>query len=102
MAIHSVSPMVEGETAILLVALLAAFTFAGLVFTLLYPYVSGEKQTEKRVASVTETRAKKASSTGVRSAAVANFLRQQGFKAVNLAGGLDEWARSIDRTMRRY
>jgi len=39
---------------------------------------------------------------GVRSAAVANFLRQQGFKAVNLAGGLDEWARSIDRTMRRY
>ena len=39
---------------------------------------------------------------GVRSAAVANFLRQQGFKAVNLAGGLAEWARSIDRTMRRY
>ena len=39
---------------------------------------------------------------GVRSAAVANFLRQQGFKAVNLAGGLDSWASSIDRTMRRY
>ena len=31
---------------------------------------------------------------GVRSAAVANFLRQQGFKAVNLAGGLDFWARA--------
>ena len=39
---------------------------------------------------------------GVRSAAVANFLRQQGFKAVNLAGGLDQWARSIDSRMRRY
>jgi adenylyltransferase/sulfurtransferase len=39
---------------------------------------------------------------GVRSAAVANFLRQQGFKAVNLAGGLDSWASSIDRTMKRY
>jgi adenylyltransferase/sulfurtransferase len=39
---------------------------------------------------------------GVRSAAVANFLRQQGFRAVNLAGGLDSWASSIDRTMKRY
>lgn len=39
---------------------------------------------------------------GVRSAAVANFLRQQGFKAVNLAGGLDQWARTIDRGMKRY
>src|SRR5512139_4058582 len=68
MAIRSVSPMADGETATLVVALLAAFTFAGLVFALLYPYVSGEKQTEKRVASVTETRAKKAA-TGIRSAA---------------------------------
>ncbi|MGH7416135.1 MAG: rhodanese-like domain-containing protein [Candidatus Rokuibacteriota bacterium] len=39
---------------------------------------------------------------GVRSAAVATFLRQQGFNAVNLAGGLDEWAQAVDRTMRRY
>ena len=39
---------------------------------------------------------------GVRSAAVADFLRQQGFKAVNLAGGLDRWALTIDRTMKRY
>lgn len=39
---------------------------------------------------------------GVRSAAVANFLRQQGFNAVNLAGGLDQWAQSVDRAMRRY
>ena len=39
---------------------------------------------------------------GVRSAAVANFLRQQGFKAVNLAGGLDQWAQAIEPKMRRY
>jgi len=41
---------------------------------------------------------------GVRSAAVAQYLReQQGFKNVkNLAGGLDAWARSVDPTMRRY
>ena len=40
---------------------------------------------------------------GVRSAAVADYLRQMGFaKAVNLAGGLDQWARSIDPKMRRY
>lgn len=40
---------------------------------------------------------------GVRSAAVAEFLRQQGFGRVrNLAGGLDAWARAVDPTMRRY
>ena len=39
---------------------------------------------------------------GVRSAAVANFLRQQGFKAVNLQGGVDQWARAIDPSMKRY
>jgi rhodanese-related sulfurtransferase len=39
---------------------------------------------------------------GVRSAAVAGFLRQQGFRAVNLAGGLDQWAQAIDPTMKRY
>ena len=39
---------------------------------------------------------------GVRSAGVANFLRQQGFKAVNLQGGVDQWARAIDPTMKRY
>jgi len=39
---------------------------------------------------------------GVRSAAVANFLRQQGFKAVNLQGGLDQWARAVDPRMKRY
>ncbi|HET8578533.1 MAG TPA: rhodanese-like domain-containing protein [Methylomirabilota bacterium] len=40
---------------------------------------------------------------GIRSAAVASFLRNQGFaKAVNLAGGLDAWAQTVDRGMRRY
>jgi rhodanese-related sulfurtransferase len=39
---------------------------------------------------------------GVRSAAVAGFLRQQGFKAVNLEGGVDLWARAIDPKMKRY
>ena len=40
---------------------------------------------------------------GVRSAAVADYLRQLGFKNVkNLAGGLDYWARTVDQGMRRY
>jgi rhodanese-related sulfurtransferase len=41
---------------------------------------------------------------GVRSAAVAQYLREQrGFKNVkNLAGGLDLWARTVDPAMRRY
>jgi rhodanese-related sulfurtransferase len=33
---------------------------------------------------------------------VAGFLRQQGFRAVNLAGGVDEWARTVDPRMKRY
>ncbi len=40
---------------------------------------------------------------GVRSAAVADYLRQLGYaKAVNLAGGLDQWACSVEPSMRRY
>ena len=40
---------------------------------------------------------------GVRSAAVAEYLRQRGFKNVkNLRGGLDSWARTVDPSMRRY
>jgi sulfur-carrier protein adenylyltransferase/sulfurtransferase len=40
---------------------------------------------------------------GIRSAAVADYLRQRGFARVtNLAGGIDEWARRVDREMRRY
>jgi rhodanese-related sulfurtransferase len=40
---------------------------------------------------------------GVRSAAVAEYLRSLGFADVrNLSGGLDLWARTIDPAMRRY
>ena len=40
---------------------------------------------------------------GVRSAAVADYLRRLGFaRARNLAGGLDAWASTVDRSMRRY
>jgi rhodanese-related sulfurtransferase len=40
---------------------------------------------------------------GVRSAAVADYLRRLGFTRVrNLSGGLDAWARTVEPTMRRY
>ena len=40
---------------------------------------------------------------GVRSAAVAEYLRGLGFSSArNLAGGLDAWARTVDPSMRRY
>ena len=40
---------------------------------------------------------------GVRSAAVAEYLRGLGFvNARNLAGGLDAWARTVDLSMPRY
>jgi rhodanese-related sulfurtransferase len=40
---------------------------------------------------------------GVRSAAVAEYLRGLGFTNVqNLMGGLDYWARAVDPGMRRY
>ena len=40
---------------------------------------------------------------GVRSAAVAEYLRSLGFTRVqNLAGGLDLWARTVEPGMRRY
>jgi len=40
---------------------------------------------------------------GVRSAAVADYLRRLGFARVrNLSGGLDAWARAVEPAMRRY
>ncbi len=40
---------------------------------------------------------------GVRSEAVAEYLRSLGFKSVkNLVGGLEHWARTVDPSMRRY
>jgi rhodanese-related sulfurtransferase len=39
---------------------------------------------------------------GVRSAAAAQWLRQLGFPAVNLRGGIDAWALAVDPSLRRY
>lgn len=40
---------------------------------------------------------------GVRSLSVANWLRNQGFEqAQSLRGGIDEWSRSVDRSLLRY
>lgn len=41
--------------------------------------------------------------TGVRSAQVADFLLQQGFKTVaNVEGGIDAWSTSVDNSLARY
>ncbi len=41
--------------------------------------------------------------SGVRSFHVGKFLEHNGFKnVVNLRGGIDAWARDVDRTMARY
>lgn len=40
---------------------------------------------------------------GMRSLRVAHFLATQGYKTVmNLAGGIDAWAREVDNTIPRY
>ncbi|MEN3976415.1 rhodanese-like domain-containing protein [Emcibacter sp. SYSU 3D8] len=39
---------------------------------------------------------------GGRSLTVTNFLRQNGFGAINLAGGIDAWARMVEPGMARY
>lgn len=39
---------------------------------------------------------------GVRSRAATDWLRGQGFRARNLAGGIDRWSREIDPTVPRY
>ena len=40
--------------------------------------------------------------TGQRSAMVTTWLRQQGYSAHNLDGGVDAWARTVEPAMRRY
>ena len=54
--------MADSDLSILAVALLAAFALAGVVFALMYPYISGDRQAAKRVASVSEARTKKTGS----------------------------------------
>jgi sulfur-carrier protein adenylyltransferase/sulfurtransferase len=39
---------------------------------------------------------------GVRSGMAAEWLRSQGYKARNLAGGIDRWSREVDPAVRRY
>lgn len=39
---------------------------------------------------------------GVRSAYGAAFLRQKGFSALSLEGGIDAWAKEIDKTLATY
>lgn len=40
--------------------------------------------------------------SGRRSLQVANFLQQNGFRAVNLAGGILAWSRDVDATIPTY
>ena len=40
--------------------------------------------------------------SGRRSLQVANFLQQNGFQAVNLAGGILAWSRELDATIPSY
>ena len=40
--------------------------------------------------------------TGSRSARVTMFLRQNGFDAKNIQGGIENWARTVDSSLPRY
>jgi molybdopterin/thiamine biosynthesis adenylyltransferase/rhodanese-related sulfurtransferase len=39
---------------------------------------------------------------GIRSSVAAEWLRARGFRARNLAGGIDRWSREVDPSVRRY
>jgi tight adherence protein B len=58
----------------LLTALVAATAFASIVYVVMYPYISGDRLKDKRVASVTECRTKKAAT---RSAAEISASRKK-------------------------
>ncbi|HKZ97270.1 MAG TPA: type II secretion system F family protein [Hyphomicrobiaceae bacterium] len=51
--------MLSADMLPLVVALSAAAAFAAIAYVVTYPFVSGDRQVEKRLASVTESRAKK-------------------------------------------
>ena len=40
--------------------------------------------------------------SGVRSLHVTNFLNSQGFRALNVIGGIDSWATHVDKNLKRY
>jgi len=73
--------MLDVDPMALLVALMAAAAFAAIVFTVLYPFISSDRQKDKRVHSVTESRAKKVATRSAaeiaanRKKAVAETLR---------------------------
>ncbi|MEO1206095.1 MAG: type II secretion system F family protein [Pseudomonadota bacterium] len=58
--------MVDPQLLTILVPVLAAISCAALCYALAYPFFAGERETDKRIASITETRAQK---IAVRSAA---------------------------------
>ena len=40
--------------------------------------------------------------SGVRSLHVRNFLHSQGYRALNVIGGIDSWAIHVDKNIQRY
>ena len=54
--------MVSPETTFLLAAIVGSGAVATLIFALIYPFISGDKQKDKRLSSVTESRATKVAS----------------------------------------
>jgi len=58
--------MVDGDLNTLMISLLAGGAIAAIIFAVAYPFLSGDRQAEKRIASVTDSRTKK---TSTRSAA---------------------------------
>ena len=40
--------------------------------------------------------------SGIRSMQVCHYLLGNGYNIANLSGGIDEWAKNIDREMQRY
>ena len=40
--------------------------------------------------------------SGVRSLYVANHLNSLGYVALNVVGGIDRWAKDVDKNMKRY
>jgi tight adherence protein B len=61
--------MLEGNVATLLVAVLAAVAVAAMVFVVVYPYISGDRQTEQRYRAVADTRVRVGSTRSVVEAA---------------------------------
>jgi tight adherence protein B len=66
--------MVSGDLQAILVPILVAVAFAAIVMALAYPYISGDKNVDKRVANVSESRSKKVS---VRNSADASANRKK-------------------------